>query len=158
MPLDGTSTLDAPKRSPLPSAGLSFGIGNWAVEPVRPRPLPAGFSSRCPGNLSSLLAILSRARALLANEHHWCRGSLVEGRRNIRAQGGAPVAVRRYCALGAIMQAGCELGLGSEGAAAALRSQICRPIEDWNDHPLRTHADVIAAFDATIAEVSSHAR
>src|SRR4051794_23847997 len=113
MPLDGTSTLDAPKRSPLPSAGLGFGISNRAVEPVRPRPLPACFSSRCPENLSSLVAILSRARALLADEHHWCRGSLVEGRRNIRAQG-SPVAVRRYCALGAIMQAGCELGLGSK--------------------------------------------
>jgi hypothetical protein len=53
------------------------------------------------------------------------------------------------------MQAGCELGLGAEDASAALRGQICRPIEDWNDHPQRTHAEVIAAFEATIAALAS---
>src|SRR5215212_10494915 len=146
MALDGTSIIHAPKQLPVASAGFSYGISNRIVEPVRPRPVPARLWSRRPGNLSSALAVLSRARALLGDERHWCQGSLVEGWRDIPAQG-SPVVIRRYCALGAIMHAACELGLASEGAAAALRWRICRPIEDWNDHPLRTHADVIAAFD-----------
>jgi len=154
MPLDGTSIVDAPKQLPVASAGLGYGISNRTVEPVGPRPVSARLWSRRPGNLSSALAVLSRARALLGDERHWCQGSLVEGWRDIPAQG-SPVVIRRYCALGVIMQAGCELGLGAEGASAALRGQICRPIEDWNDHPQRTHAEVIAAFEATIAALAS---
>src|SRR5829696_81870 len=130
MPLDGTSIIHAPKQLPVASAGLGSGASNRTVAPVGPRPVPARLWSRRPGNLSSALAVLSRARVLLGVERHWCQGSLVEGWRDIPAQR-STVVMRRYCALGAIMQAGCELGLGCEGASAALRGRICRPIEDW---------------------------
>src|SRR5215212_6260935 len=83
--------------------------------------------------------------------------------RTVEPGGPRPVPARLWSrrpgnlssALGVLMQAGCELGLGAEGASAALRGQICRPIEDWNDHPQRTHAEVIAAFEATIAALAS---
>jgi hypothetical protein len=62
---------------------------------------------------------------------------------------------RRYCALGAIMRAGCELQLRVDHARSALEWQTGRAIKDWNDDPARTHAEVIAAFDAAIVAVTA---
>ena len=60
------------------------------------------------------------------------------------------VLAQRYCALGAIMRAGRELGLPTEAACKALELQTGVPIADWNDDRLRTHSEVTAAFDAAI--------
>ena len=57
---------------------------------------------------------------------------------------------RRFCALGAIKRAGCDLGLPVENASRALEWQTVRPVIDWHDDKLRTHAEVVAAFDAAI--------
>jgi hypothetical protein len=61
---------------------------------------------------------------------------------------------RRYCALGAIIQAGRELNLPTKEAHNALEWQTVISVADWNDNRLRTHADVMAAFDAAIAELN----
>jgi hypothetical protein len=38
-----------------------------------------------------------------------------------------------------------------EEARSVLEWHTARPIEQWNDDPERTHAEVIAAFDGAIA-------
>ena len=60
------------------------------------------------------------------------------------------VVARRYCALGAIMRAARELAVPAEDACVALEWQIGRPVQHWNDDPRRTHAEVVALFDAAI--------
>src|ERR1700716_2922195 len=57
---------------------------------------------------------------------------------------------RRFCALGAIIRAGRDLGLPVENASRALEWQTVRPVIEWNDDKLRTHAEVVAGFDAAI--------
>jgi hypothetical protein len=44
--------------------------------------------------------------------------------------------------------------LPTQDACIALEWQTARRIEDWNDDPARTHAEVIAAFDACIAALA----
>jgi len=56
----------------------------------------------------------------------------------------------RFCAIGAIMRAGRELGLPTKDACIAL-------VEDWNDDPARTHAEVIATFDAAVVALKGAA-
>jgi hypothetical protein len=95
--------------------------------------------------------VLTRARELIGDEQHWCRRTYARGWR------GLPVPVQssaahRFCAVGALLRAGRELGLPVEDARNALEWQTVRPVQDWNNDPQRTHADVIATFDAaTIA-------
>jgi len=62
---------------------------------------------------------------------------------------------RRFCALGAIKRAGRELGLPVNEASRALEWQTVRPVPDWNDDKVRTHAEVIAAFGAAIATLNA---
>ena len=40
-------------------------------------------------------------------------------------------------------------------AHRALEWQTVRPVQDWNDDPVRTHSDVLAAFDAAIVTLES---
>jgi hypothetical protein len=51
------------------------------------------------------------------------------------------------------MRAGRELQLRTQDACLALQRETLRPVEGWNDEPERTHADVIAAFDAALLAV-----
>src|SRR5438067_179058 len=94
-------------------------------------------------------AVLLRARQLLAVERHWGKGSFARSWLDIPGPARSVLA-QRYCALGAIMRAGRELGLPTEAACKALELQTGVPIADWNDDRLRTHSEVTAAFDAAI--------
>ena len=49
------------------------------------------------------------------------------------------------------MHAGRKLGMRVEEARNVLEWQIAQPIEQWNDDPVRAHAEVAAAFDGAIA-------
>jgi hypothetical protein len=118
------------------------------------RPIPAWHASRRPECIGNTLAVLVRARALLADERRWCGGSFARGRLEIPVPVGS-VFARRYCAWGAIMRAGREFGLPVEDARNALEWQTIRPVANWNDDPWRTHADVIAAFDGAIAAIDA---
>jgi hypothetical protein len=55
------------------------------------------------------------------------------------------------------MRACDELGLPSHDACTALEWQTVRPVQDWNDDPQRTHADVITTFDAAIVALETSA-
>lgn len=52
--------------------------------------------------------IIERARALIADDHHWCRGELA---RDERGQRTSPTnwGARRFCALGALIAAAGEI-------------------------------------------------
>ena len=149
MPFDCAPIIDAPKSLPaLDGDVLDFGTKSPNV--IIARPIPAWHAIRRPECVGDTLAVLALARALLADERRWCRGSFARGWREI------PVPVRsvfarRYCALGAIMRAGRKLGLRFEDAANALEWQPRRPVPGWNDEPCGTHAGVIDPFDGAIA-------
>jgi hypothetical protein len=156
MPFDCTPITDAPKQvPPLEGHVITFGT-RPDTELIIARPIPAWHSSRRPEYISDALAVLARARELIADEPRWCRRSFARSWFNIPVpvQSGA---ARRFCAIGAIMHAGRKLGLRVEEARNVLEWQIARPIEQWNDDPLRTHPEVIAAFDAAIAALDGSA-
>jgi hypothetical protein len=103
------------------------------------------------------MAVLARARTLLSDEWRWCQGSFARGWFDVPVPPRSALA-RRYCALGAIMRAGRELGAPTEQASKALEWQTVFSVADWNDHRLRTHAEVISAFDAAIAQLDHETR
>jgi hypothetical protein len=151
MPFDCASIVDAPKSSPaLGRDVLDFRTTSSKTDAITARPIPGWHASRRPECVADTLAVLAMARALLADEQRWCRGSFARGWLDI------PVPVRsvfvsRFCMLGAIMRVGRKLGLPIEDAVNALEWQTRRPVQYWNDDPARTHAEVIVAFDGAIA-------
>ena len=90
-----------------------------------------------------------RSRELISDERRWCKRSFAFTWLEIPVPVGSRYA-RRFCALGAIIRAGRELGLPVDDASRALEWQTVRPVIDWNDDKLRTRAEVVAAFDAAI--------
>src|SRR3954447_23594524 len=140
MPFDGTpfSTLSTAKPYAGPEARL-VGL-----------PMPARAFSRSPEIIDSRIAVLRRARDLL--EQRWCKGSFARSWFNIPVPPHSALA-RRFCAIGAITRAGRELQLRTQDACLALQLQTVRSVETWNDEPARTHAEVIAAFDAALLAV-----
>ena len=100
------------------------------------------------------LQIVEKARALIADQQHWCRGELA---RNANGEGVCPTsasAVKR-CALGAVIAAAHEFA-GDLDAAHDLALKALRPkcgtatLVRVND--IRGHAAVLALFDEVIAE------
>jgi hypothetical protein len=89
---------------------------------------------------SAVVEILKGARALIAAG--WCQGeswSSVDGR-------------DFYCALGALR---AVAGLGSAlplEAGELMRARVGPYVSRWNDDPVRTQAEVLALFDALIAD------
>jgi hypothetical protein len=101
------------------------------------------------------LQIVERARALIANEHHWCRGELA---RDVNGVGVCPTsdsAIKR-CGLGALIAAAYQLTSDYRGAhdlaILALRPRHgSATLVHVND--MRGHAAVLALFDEVIAAV-----
>jgi hypothetical protein len=150
MPFDGTPISDAPKRLHALDGDLLHFAPSPPAYTSTSRPIPAWHSSRRPEYVGDTLAVLARARELIADEQRWCRRSFARSWFNVPVSPDS-AAARRYCALGAVMYAGRKLGLPVEQARNALEWQTARPVQDWNDDPLRTHAEVIAAFGGAIA-------
>ena len=153
MPFDGSPVIQGPKDC----AGTNPDLVDF-VKKTRPvrlderRGMLATDMSRRPESVGSTLAVLGRARDLIAVEHSWCQLAFA------RTWFGIPVRLRsgiarRYCALGAIMRAGYELRVRIEDACAALEWQTGSDVQRWNDEPARTHAEVIAALDAALLAV-----
>ena len=155
MPFDATPVSEHPRRLlALHPSLLAFGAMPQNPEAAGFRPLPAWHSARDPEHVGATIGVLARARELIADERRWCRRSFARG------WGGIPVSARstiaqRFCALGAIMRAGRELGLASADACTALEWQTGRPLQDWNDDPACRHAEVIAQFDAAVAALTA---
>ena len=93
--------------------------------------------------------IVERARALIADESHWCRGELA---RDVNGMGVCPTsesAIKR-CGLGALIAAAYQLTNDYRGAHD-LAILALRPLHGSatlvNVNDVRGHAAVLALFD-----------
>ena len=149
MPFDCTPVIEQPKHLSsvagktieirfLKSASLT---SNWYLSQKE---------------VETAVAVLTRARELISDEGRWCKGTLARGWLDVPVPVKSRLA-RRFCAIGAIERAGSQLGLPIADACSALEWQIIRSIPRWNDARRRTHADVVAAFDAAIGTLAAMA-
>jgi hypothetical protein len=160
MPFDGTAASTTSMLKPCTgaaAASVHADVRRESPTAIRLTSMPAGQVSRRPESVASTIAILRRARDLIANEQNWCKGSFARSWFDVPVLPQSTFA-RRFCAIGAIMRAGRELQLQTPDACLALQRQTMHPVEDWNDDPARTHADVIAAFDAAVMAISDAPR
>jgi len=150
MPFDCSPVLLELSDKPPSLTGEAIdGATKPAPDAIRFRPMPPWRSCRRAESAEAALAVLIRTRELIADERRWCKRSTARGWLEI------PVPVRsrfarRFCAICAVQRAARELGLPFRDAGGALEWQIIRPAPDWNDDAVRTHAEVVAAFDAAI--------
>jgi hypothetical protein len=97
--------------------------------------------------------IVERARALIADERHWCRGLLAQDASGASVFPTSASAVKR-CGLGAVIAAAYQLTHDFD-AANELAHNALRPLygtatlTQVND--MRGHAAVLALFDEVIA-------
>jgi hypothetical protein len=95
------------------------------------------------------LQIVEQARALIADEHHWCRGELA---RDVKGMGVCPTSDRamKSCGLGALISAAYQLTNDYRGAHD-LAILALRPLHGSatlvNVNDVRGHAAVLALFD-----------
>ena len=96
--------------------------------------------------------IIERAKELIQNEQHWCRGSLAIDASGDLADPTSKEAVRR-CAFGALIAAAHQLtnsrSRSYELAGNALRLCGTNTVILTNDH--QGHAAVLALFDEAMA-------
>ena len=148
MPFDGTLVIEKQVPS-VTDASLGIGTNSGLPQRASPRAIPPWCVNRRTECVASAVAVLSRARQLIADERRWCKRAFALTWLDLPVTVGSRYA-RRFCALGAIKRAGRELGLPVNEASRALEWQTVRPVPDWNDDKVRTHAEVVAAFDAAI--------
>jgi hypothetical protein len=149
MPFDGS-----PIDCPAPLGRSRHSRLHFLVNPAEPvtgklLPIPVCHPDRGGESVDSTIAVLNRARVLIADERHWCRGAFARSRAHIPVRPYSFFA-RRFCAIGALKRAACELLLPTQNAYLALEWQAGRRVEGWNDDPKRTHTEVLALFDAAI--------
>ena len=148
MPFDCTPVIDPPKQfSFIADSGVE--VRFLSITAPTKTPSRAHYRNMSREAAATATAVLTKARDLISDERRWCKGTLARGWLDV------PVPIqsrfaRRFCAIGAIYRAGRELGLATENACSALEWQTVRTIPYWNDGRRRSHADVIAAFDAAI--------
>lgn len=98
--------------------------------------------------------LIERARELIADPEHWCRGSYARGKGGVSVSVGDSSA-RRYCAMGALILAAWEItgdvnrGDGLAYNAAKIVSKT-GSLVFVNDH--QGHAAVLALLDKAIAD------
>jgi hypothetical protein len=99
------------------------------------------------------LQIVEQARALIADEGHWCRGELA---RDVKGMGVCPMSDRaaKRCGLGALISAAYQITNDYRGAHD-LAIKAMRPLHGSatlvNVNDVRGHAAAIALFDEVIA-------
>jgi hypothetical protein len=99
------------------------------------------------------LQIVEQARALIADESHWCRGELA---RDVNGMGVCPTSASaaKRCGLGALIAAAYQLTNDYRGAHD-LAIKAMRPLHGSatlvNANDVRGHAAAIALFDEVIA-------
>ena len=153
MPFDCVPELDLRKASSsLNENAAEIAKTARIARPPETRPVPVWHLILLPGRVDATIAVLAHARELISNERHWCKRAFGRGWLDIPVPARSGFA-RRFCALGAIMRAGRELGLPIEDACAALVWQVPGPVPEWNDCAPRTHFEVVSAFDSAIAEL-----
>ncbi len=97
--------------------------------------------------------IIERARALIANENHWCRAAVARDERGFQVDPTGATA-RQRCAFGALVAAAFEL-VGDIKQAHDLASSVAREIRCTpsliNTNDTEGHAAVLALFDKALA-------
>ena len=99
------------------------------------------------------IQIVQRARALIADQQHWCRGELAG---DVSGAGVCPTSASavKWCALGAVIAAAHELthdlDSANDFAFKALRPR-CGSATLVRVNDMRGHAAVLALFDTVIA-------
>ena len=97
--------------------------------------------------------IVERARALIADESHWCRGELARDAKGLGACPMSGEAVKR-CGLGALIMAAYQI-IPDHRQACDLGIKAMRPLHGTatlvNVNDARGHAAVLALFDEVIA-------
>jgi hypothetical protein len=97
--------------------------------------------------------IVEKARALIEDERHWCRGELA---RDVDALSVRPTDSRaeKRCALGALIAAAYEI-TKDQSQAHEIAISAVRPLHGTatlvNVNDVRGHAAVLALFDEVIA-------
>jgi hypothetical protein len=147
MPFDCTPASDMPKRS-LDVGPLNEFLTMPSV-PAKTRAIQTWYVSREPECVDAAVAVLVRARELISDERRWFKRAFAVTWLGLPVHAGSRFA-RRFCALGAIKRAGRELRLPVDYASRVLEWQTVVPVADWNDDQRRTHAEVVAAFDAAV--------
>lgn len=104
--------------------------------------------------MNQLADDLRAAKALVDTPEKWLQG------RYAADENGDPRCVNeldavRFCALGAIYKAAVGAGSDYHLARDAFYDVAGEIVSEWNDAPARTHAEVMAAFDAAIAKAGS---
>ena len=97
--------------------------------------------------------ILERARALIAEEQHWCRRHLAEDVNGVSVSPTFSGAVKR-CGLGAVIAAAYELTHDLDAANKLghnVFSPIVHPVALMGVNDTRGHSAVLAVFDEIIA-------
>ena len=154
MPFDCSPIIDPPKQVSTAADTLGIGGISPSTGDTRCRPIPTWYVSRQSGSVDATVAVLVRAREIISDERRWCKRAFAFNWLGIPVSAGSRYA-RRFCAVGAIIRAGRELRLPVDDASRALEWQTVRPVADWNDDKVRTHAEVVAAFDAAIAALDA---
>jgi hypothetical protein len=95
------------------------------------------------------IQIVETARALIADEQHWCRRHLAQDVNGISVSPTSAKAVKR-CGLGALIAAAYELTHDFD-AAHQLGHEALRPATVIYVNDIRGHAAVLALFDEVIA-------
>jgi hypothetical protein len=99
------------------------------------------------------IQIVERARALIADEQHWCQRNLANDMNGVPTFPSSPRAVK-WCGLGALIAAAYQLTndfdaadqLGHEALSPRYRAATLMQIND-----ISGHAAVLALFDEVIA-------
>ena len=99
------------------------------------------------------IQIVEQARALIADEQHWCRHRLALDKNGIVVTPTSPQAVKR-CAVGAVIAAANQLTHDFD-AAYKLGHEVLAPIGHsivvMHVNDTRGHSAVLALFDQVIA-------
>jgi hypothetical protein len=97
--------------------------------------------------------IVERARALIADEQHWCRRHLAQDASGVSVSPTSARAAKR-CGLGALIMAAYQITNDHRGAYD-LAIKAMRPLHGSatlvNVNDVRGHAAVLALFDEAIA-------
>jgi hypothetical protein len=99
------------------------------------------------------IQIVERARALIADQEHWCRGHLALDACGVSILPSADIAVRRG-ALGALITAAYELTRDRDAAHDLAHRALhphCGMATLIHINDMRGHADVLEVFDYVIS-------
>lgn len=98
--------------------------------------------------MTPAIEILVAARELLGDESRWTRDNLAHDVYGVEIDPRSKNAVC-WCVMGAVQK--FSPGAGYQGAALSrVHSVVGESIDEFNDNPTTTHADVLRVLDAAI--------